>query len=715
MKKSCILNIIISALILYPCALFGATIYVPADQPTIQAGLDAAVDGDLVLVAPGTYVENIDFSEGSWEEQDPAKSIELQSEEGAYVTVIDGNQADRVVKFDNRETEEAVIDGFTIRNGLLPPYPYQEHGSGIYCYLSSPTIQNCTISENTGAWWGGGIYCYHCSPTIDNCVIKNNSGPEKGGGIACYNSSSPKITNCTISENSGGHGGGIVCSYTSSPTIENCIISNNTITHHLPRGGGIYCNNSSSPIITNCTITENNSSDVGGGIAIVGASATITHCTLSKNTASKGGGIFITYNSTASLTNCILWEDDAGGNGDEIYMGESSGLATLTVSFSDVQGGEEEVYVGLPYCLLVWDDESNINTNPLFLDTYEDNYHLSYASPCIDAGTDAGVYIDIDGQARPQGVDEKYDMGSDEYYPRLSVQRKRPDEIQQLHIHYIPDSVDGEIGPKVASYGWIGKEETDTEVMFMATGDTDSDGVDELILVRKRDNGNQYLTIYEVPTTFEETIGDPIASDIWIGNIGSNTEISFMAPGDTDSDGVDELVFVRKKTNNNQYLTIYNAPTVVGGEINPVIAADEWIGNIGTNNEITHLATGDTDGDGTDELVFIRHRINGQQYLNIYDAPTEEEGEINPIIASDLWIGQTGEDNEITHMATGDTDGDAPEELLFIRHRANDNQYLNIYNAPIEVGGEINPLIASDLWVGNVGDTSEVANIDIIR
>lgn len=80
-------------------------------------------------------------------------------------------------------------------------------------------------------------------------------------------------------------------------------------------------------------------------------------------------------------------------------------------------------------------------------------------------------------------------------------------------------------------------------------------------------------------------------------------------------------------------------------------ASDLWIGNIGTSTEITHLAAGDTDEDGDDELVFIRHRDNDNQYLNIYNSPIVLDGEINPLIASDIWIGSIGSANEITHMA----------------------------------------------------------------
>ena len=91
------------------------TIHVPADAATIQSGINVASDGDTVLVAPGTYVENIDFK---------GKAITVTSSGGATTTTIDGGQKGIVVRFGNNETRASVINGFNTSVGEFdPPAP----------------------------------------------------------------------------------------------------------------------------------------------------------------------------------------------------------------------------------------------------------------------------------------------------------------------------------------------------------------------------------------------------------------------------------------------------------------------------------------------------------------------------------------------------------------------------------------------------------------
>ena len=414
------------------------TIHVPADQPTIQSAIDMAADGNLVVVSPGTYVENIDFL---------GKAIAMRSEAGVDVTIIDGNQAGSVVTFSSGVTDEAFIEGFTIRNGDA------YNGGGIYCYYSHPSITNCTITGNSASYGGGGICCDDSFPTITNCTITDNIASVDGGGIYCDDSHtiianctimgniasgdgggiycyslsesiiSPLIMNCTVSGNSAEDGGGICCD-NASPMITNCTISDNS----AEDGGGIYCYQLALLAITNCTITGNSASAAGGGLwggifsVIVNCTITgnnayagggiygsnlsvIVNCTITGNIAHAGGGIYCIRLSFPTIINCIFWANSAT-LGTEIYI---AFMSAPNVSYSDVQGGEAAAYVE-PDGTLHWGD-GNIDSDPLFIGGGD--YHLTSGSPCIDAGTDAGIDTDIDGDARPMGAG--VDMGSDEY------------------------------------------------------------------------------------------------------------------------------------------------------------------------------------------------------------------------------------------------------------------------------------------------------------
>ena len=149
------LGLLLSALALAVPA-WAAIIHVPGDQPTIQAGIDAAVAGDVVLVAPGTYTgpgnKDLDFGN---------KNLAVRSEAGAAATFIDCEQSGRAFVLHGTLTAAARVDGFTIRNG--------DGGGG----------------ESDG---GGGMLIYGADPSIANCVFSGNTAAGSGGGIACYSS-----------------------------------------------------------------------------------------------------------------------------------------------------------------------------------------------------------------------------------------------------------------------------------------------------------------------------------------------------------------------------------------------------------------------------------------------------------------------------------------------------------------------------------------------
>ena len=397
----CFIVFAIAAYVSAPSAADARTHRVPTDYGTIQAGIDAASEGDTVLVAPGTYT-----GEGNKELDFKGVDRVLRSEGGAEVTIIDCEGEGKGASFVGGETAASVMSGFTIRNGL------SAESGGIYCVSSSPTITKCTISGNAASDYeaGGGIYCDSSSSSIQNCVVIDNSGGSSGGGIACFGSSSTAIsdctisgnsatfggggiycsladsaltiTNCTISGNSGGSfGGGICCaSADSSLTISNCTITGNsavggggifcigspaisdcTISQNTAwfLGGGIGClNEVGSPTVTNCVITGNSSASAGGGIWCAGTSV-VTGCTISDNWAGYSGGGGIACAGFSAITNCTITGNSTDVGGGGVFATAFSTITNCTISGNSAEvGGGGVSYIGSPTitnCIL-WGD-----------------------------------------------------------------------------------------------------------------------------------------------------------------------------------------------------------------------------------------------------------------------------------------------------------------------------------------------------------------------
>ncbi len=338
-------------------------LHVPSQYPTIQTGIDAAVNGDVVEIADGTYTgvdnKNLDFS---------GKAITVRSASGdPALCVIDCEQDGRGFHFHSGEGPDSVVEGMTVTNGYVDKG--SPGGGGVRCYGSSPTLTNCTITGNS-ARNGGGVRCSRqSSPTLTNCTISGNTAEGGwgenggGGGIRCYNGSNPTLIGCTISGNSADGGGGGVRCHGSSPTLTNCTITGNS----AHNGGGVRCSGQSSPTLTNCTI--------------------------SGNRARWSGGV-LSKDSSPTLTNCILWNDTP----QEFHL--TSG--TLVVTYCNVQGG--------------WPGTGNIKFDPLFVDPGNADYRLSACSPCIDAGDNDAVPFSIttDLDGNPRFVDDpgRYDIGN---------------------------------------------------------------------------------------------------------------------------------------------------------------------------------------------------------------------------------------------------------------------------------------------------------------
>ncbi len=180
---------------------------------TIQKGIDTTKNGDTVVVADGAYSN--DGQEGNKPVVDfRGKAITVRSAKGPENCTL--SKGSSVVVFQNGETAEAVLSGFTIRGG--------DPSSGISCTDSSPTITNCIITKNWSEYGLGAVFLHNSSAILLCNLICNNAAEEPSAGIYCCHNSSPSVINCTIS---GNQPGGIYCDDSSSAAVSNCILWGN--------------------------------------------------------------------------------------------------------------------------------------------------------------------------------------------------------------------------------------------------------------------------------------------------------------------------------------------------------------------------------------------------------------------------------------------------------------------------------------------------------
>ena len=398
---------------------------VPSQYSTIQAGIDAAVNGDVVIIDPNTYTgtgnRDIDF-EGK---AITVRSVDPEDPAVVAATIIDCENSGRGFYFHSGEGPNSIVSGLTIKRAKVTGKPAL--GGGIYCSGSSPTIEKCVITNNHaygtngsysnkhgGDACGGGIYFSSSSATVTRCTFISNTS-EGGGGYTIIEA------NAYSGDGGNGAGGGIYCETNIPVTVRNCIFQGNRVRGGdggdggdyevgpdpgdfitvYPGdggdayGGGIYCGEDSPVQIIGCSVHGNEAIRGNRGEGYEGDDGT-----------SRGGGVY----GSAGIENSILWANTASSS-LQIY-------GSPVVSYSDVEGG--------------FSGEGNIDADPCFIDPAGGDCHLLFDSPCVNAGNPSYGPVhgetDIDGDNRI--IDGRIDIGADEFNPEIPFLEISPDTFE---------------------------------------------------------------------------------------------------------------------------------------------------------------------------------------------------------------------------------------------------------------------------------------------
>lgn len=422
-----------------------ADILVPQDAGTIQDAIAIAQDGDRVLVAPGTYLERIDFL---------GKNITVEATSGPTVTVIDGGgEVGHVVTFAGGETRDAVLRGFTITGG------FGEAGSegagpggGVLIDAASPTLEDCVITGNAGilggGLWatggdalirntrfadniglhGGALYVEGGALTVEQSEFTTNHATNYGGAVAAFWQSDVTITDTDFTGNASGQFGGAF--YAVHATVDLARVTflengegqfdadGNSWQLNTLGGGGVYTSNTSGRIeaarflrnvaafgsglyvagsgaleVVNTLIAEG---VISPPVYVNGSSPVIVNSTIADN-QNTWVAIFTTYNAAPTVSNTIIVGSGqpTGGNG----------LTTLNYC----------LYDGEPFAAVI--GPGNVQTSAPLLDPLADYAPLP-GSPAIDAGDNTavltGITTDLLGNVRFVDDPDTPDSGNGE-------------------------------------------------------------------------------------------------------------------------------------------------------------------------------------------------------------------------------------------------------------------------------------------------------------
>ncbi len=403
----------------------------PGDQPTIQDGIIAAVPGDVVLVAEGTYYENINFM---------GKAITVAShyyqdgkKKHINKTIINGSQPSdpdfgSVVYFMSGEDTNSILCGFTITGGtgtvqIFPGFPTMRQGGGIICLASGAKIIHNRIVYNTieNTEWAMGGGFSNSPPFIPTTAILENNQFENNeitgqvmatGGAVTFNSAG-RVINNTITHNkafsygSYSNGGGIALSSWQPPLVYEVLVSGNVISHNKAlqsetgfpgigsHGGGLTIIGSKGVISNNIFMfNEICAVDSGFGAGVVldyppeelfFKNNIVSHNFFSGNGNCFGGGVAI-WDGSPTLENNLI-EKNKGTIGGGLWTGLhfcNAKLINNTVSKNKatVQGGAINSY----------------GSNLIIMNSILWNNHAPEGSEIfVESGTVDVSYSDIEG------------------------------------------------------------------------------------------------------------------------------------------------------------------------------------------------------------------------------------------------------------------------------------------------------------------------------
>ncbi len=281
-----------------------AVICVPGDAATIQAGIDLAVDGDTVRIGSGIW-----RGDGNRDIDVQGKQIVIESEAGPESCILDieGTEDDLHTGFifTSNEPAETILSGVTITNGSGYNWEGWNGGGALFIKDASPTVNNCTFSNNCVDRLAGAVHCDTCETRFFHCDFFNNYA-RSAGTVWIRGDSSVVFESCRFSGNHTALQGGGILLYAGSLSVSNCLFMNNMARNS---GGAIKASDPGlirSVWIQGSIFYGNSATDYAG--AVYSDNSVISDCVFIGNSSGLRGGAVIadTYDNLSVISNCIF-------------------------------------------------------------------------------------------------------------------------------------------------------------------------------------------------------------------------------------------------------------------------------------------------------------------------------------------------------------------------------------------------------------------------
>jgi len=372
------------------------------DQPNIQAAIDAASNGDEIVLADTLFT-----GDGNRDLDFHGKEIVIRSQsDDPWKCTIDceGTVAEphRAFRFHTRENRKSIVRGITIKNGYTP-----DAGGAVRCERkTSPLFKNVIFRSNASM----AVFVTAASPLFDLCLFWDNPA----GAVTCSDSSTVKFTGSNFANNQLQGSGAAMAVLNSAAEIVSCRIGDNMAT---VGGGAIFAAGNSDVraklTLTGCDFAWNSAGSHGGALHTVRTDLNMDRCEFLSNSAvAAGGAIYLDSETRGTIANSLFTRSNQDAEGAALTWGFQSTLAVensivvngLTPVTCNAVGASPRFICSDIYPADAWTgciedqltQDGNFSADPRFCDSALADFTVTADSPCAPTGPC--------GQVGPNGV-----------------------------------------------------------------------------------------------------------------------------------------------------------------------------------------------------------------------------------------------------------------------------------------------------------------------